>query len=61
MKDYKLIGKLLLIFGLIGLSVKLMEPIIITKGCFGYDYTYEVISFGVPIIFIIIGFKMIKK
>lgn len=61
MKNTKLIGKLLLILGLIGLSIKFMEPLIVTKGCFGYDYTYELISFGIPIIFTVIGFKMVKK
>ena len=57
----QLIGKILMLIGLIGIILKLIEPLIITKGCFGYDYIYEFISFGIPIIILVIGFRLQKK
>ena len=54
-------GKILMAVGLMGLILKLMEPLIIIKGCFGYDYVYEFISFGMPIILFLIGFRIHKS
>lgn len=53
----KSLGKLLIVAGVIGLISKIIEPILITKGCFGYDYVYEIVSFGIPIVLIFIGYK----
>lgn len=56
----KLIGKLLIIVGLIGIALKFIEPYIIQKGCFGNDYFYETLTIGIPIILIVIGYKKLK-
>jgi len=50
-----------MLVGLIGIILKLTEPFIITKGCFGYDYIYEFISFGIPIIILVIGYRIYKR
>ncbi|MFK7807266.1 MAG: hypothetical protein AB8F74_05620 [Saprospiraceae bacterium] len=53
----KLIGKTLLMFGILGFLLKLTEPYIITKGCFGYNYFYEIFSFAIPVTMIVVGYK----
>ncbi len=53
----KFIGNTLIIIGLIGLILKIIGSLIITKGCFGYDYFYEFLSFGIPVALIAIGFR----
>jgi len=50
------IAKVVLIIGIATLVIKLIEPIVITKGCFGYNYFYEIISFGAPLFLIFFRF-----
>jgi len=52
-------GKVLFLVGILGFTIKLIEPIIITKGCFGTDYLYEILTFGIPIAMIVVGYKKI--
>lgn len=56
--DKNLIGKILTILGAIALIMKIVELFIISKGCFGHDYLYEVLSFFIPVIMIVVGFKL---
>lgn len=35
--------------------VKLIEPLMVIKDCFGYNYSYEIASYGIPIVLIILG------
>lgn len=57
----QLIGKKLMIVGLIGLILKLNEWLVVTRGCFGYNYFYEFITFGIPIVLLVIGFYFFER
>jgi len=58
----KIIGRTIGTIGLIWLVLNIGLPYtgLINIGCFGYDYTYELISNGIPILLIMIGFKIHK-
>ncbi len=52
----KFIGKILIIIGILGIALKIFEAYAVIRGCFGYNYTYEILSILIPILFIIVGF-----
>jgi len=57
----RLVPKLIMLLGIIGLLFKFIEPYLITKGCFGYDYLYEFSSLIIPILLVILGCWLNKK
>ena len=56
----KLIGKLLMIAGLIGIMYCLIEPYIVHNGCFGYRIV-DVLIYLFPIVAIIMGYRIYSK
>lgn len=64
--DLKALGQVLIIFGLLGLTIKLIEVLAIYNGglithCFGIDYLYESLTLGIPILLLVIGCKLYVK
>lgn len=53
----KQIGKVLMITGLLGIFFSILEPIFVTKGCFGYGIA-DVLIYVVPIAMLIVGYRI---
>ncbi len=47
-----------MVIGLLGLVLKLIEPMLVIKGSFGYDYVYEYSSILIPMLLTVIGFMV---
>ena len=56
----KIIGMFLISIGLIGLIILLFvsNSGLVSSGCFGRNYFYELITFGIPILLIVTGLRV---
>ena len=59
-KGNRQLGKLLMAIGLLGILYSILEPLFVTKGCFGYGII-DVLIYVVPIAMLIIGYRIFNR
>lgn len=60
MRSNKLSGIILMITGALGLALKLLYTLSTNRGCFGYDFSFEIILVIIPISIFGFGFLQYK-